>query len=125
MAGFMIGLVFGVSGGLAGALAWCWLLGGTIRRLGAAAKRDEGPRGLLYVALAASIAAYAGSMATYDAFAFTQEVFILFLLLAIRPDEFAQVTDAAVARADDALPMSPSPAAGNHGPSVNSGDLVL
>ena len=44
-----------------------------------------------------------------------------------RGDGDRQVTDAAVARADVALPMSPSPAAGNHqGPyPVNSGDLAL
>jgi hypothetical protein len=39
--------------------------------------------------------------------------------------EFAQVTDAAVAGADAALPMSPSLAAGNRRPSINSDDLAV
>lgn len=69
--------------GLVGALAWVWLLVRSIRRFARAAKEEPGPRGLLFVALAAAVAAYAESMATYDAFSFTQEVFILFVLLAI------------------------------------------
>jgi hypothetical protein len=54
-----------------------------IRRLGRSAKKERGPRGLLFVALAGSVAAFAESMATYDAFSFIQEVFILFLILAV------------------------------------------
>ncbi len=69
--------------GLVGVLAWAWMFARIVRRFGKAAKREPGPRGLLFVALAASTAAYAVSMATYDAFAFTQEIFILFLLVAI------------------------------------------
>ncbi len=69
--------------GLIGALGWVWLFVRVIRRLGHAAKKERGPRGLLYVALAGSVAAYAEGMFTFDAFSFIQEVFILFLLLAI------------------------------------------
>jgi hypothetical protein len=69
--------------GLAGTLAWVWLFVLVIRRLGRSAKKQPGPRGLLYVALAGSVAAFAESMATYDAFSFIQEVFILFLILAV------------------------------------------
>jgi polysaccharide biosynthesis protein PslJ len=69
--------------GILGFGAWIWLFGRSIRRLARAAKAEQGPRGLLFVAVAASVAAYAESMATYDSFAFIQEVFILFLVLAI------------------------------------------
>ena len=40
-------------------------------------------RALLFVAIAGSLAAFAESMGTYDAFSFIQEVFILFLILAV------------------------------------------
>jgi hypothetical protein len=69
--------------GLAGLLAWVWLFVHVIRKLGRAAKKERGPPGLLFVAIAGSLAAFAESMATYDAFSFIQEVFILFLLLAV------------------------------------------
>jgi hypothetical protein len=69
--------------GIVGFAAWIWLFVHVVRKLGRAAKEDRGPRGLLYVAVAASVAAYAESMATYDSFSFIQEVFILFFVLAI------------------------------------------
>jgi hypothetical protein len=67
--------------GIVGVVAWFWLLVGATRRLAREAKRDRSPPGWLAVALSASIAAYASSMLTYDAFSFIQSTFILFFLL--------------------------------------------
>jgi hypothetical protein len=52
-----------------------------IKRFGRAAKADGSARGWLFVGLAAAVTGYAISMATYDAFAFIQVSFLLFLLL--------------------------------------------
>ena len=59
-----------------------WLFLRAVRRLGRAAKEDRSPRGWLFVGLTAGIAAYGVGMFTYDAFAFIQSTFILFVLLA-------------------------------------------
>jgi O-antigen ligase len=67
--------------GIFGALAWAWLLVRAIKRFGRAAKADGSARGWLFVGLAAAVTGYAISMATYDAFAFIQVSFLLFLLL--------------------------------------------
>jgi O-antigen ligase len=69
--------------GLVGALAWLWIFSRSIRRLARAAKEDQSEDGLLYVALAASIMAFAIGMVLFDAFAFIQVTFILFILLAL------------------------------------------
>lgn len=68
--------------GLAGALAWAWLFGRAIRRLGRRARSDPGPDGSLAAALAASLAALATGMLTFDAFAFIQVMFLGFVVLA-------------------------------------------
>ena len=68
--------------GVLGFLAWVWLFTLFVRRLGRGA-RDRGPRGDLCAALAASVAAYAVSMTTYDAFSFVQVTVVLFLLLGL------------------------------------------
>jgi hypothetical protein len=80
--------------GALGAFAWAWLFMRFIRRLGAEAKVDRSDRGLLLVALTASVASYAVGMFFYDAFSFIQVTFILFVVLglgaatlAIRPNE--------------------------------------
>ena len=54
-----------------------------IRRLGRAAKEDDSDRGWLCVALAASLATYVIGMFTFDAFAFIQVSFIVFILLGL------------------------------------------
>ena len=69
--------------GLLGVFAWLWLFGRSIRRLGRAAKDDDGPRGLLLTGLTAGIAAFGVGMIYYDAFSFVQVTFVLFLFLAI------------------------------------------
>jgi polysaccharide biosynthesis protein PslJ len=68
--------------GAVGLVAWVWFLARFVRRLGRAAAR-RGRGGELSVALAASIAAYAVSMATYDALGFVQVTFLLFLLMGL------------------------------------------
>lgn len=67
--------------GMVGLIALVWLFGRSIRRLSRAAKRDRSERGLLFVALTASLYAFAVGMFTYDAFSFIQVTLILFLLL--------------------------------------------
>ena len=69
--------------GILGALAMLWLFSRSIRRLLREAKQDASPRGLLLGGLAASVAAYAVSMVTYDALAFVQVTFLLFILLGL------------------------------------------
>lgn len=69
--------------GLIGFSGWIWLFVRAIRRLGREAKRDESERGWLLAAITAGIAAYAVGMLTFDAFAFIQVTFLLFILLAI------------------------------------------
>lgn len=69
--------------GLLGLAAMVWFFGRALWVLGRAARRDPGDRGWLLAALAASIAAYAAGMATYDAMSFIQVTFILFVLTAV------------------------------------------
>ena len=69
--------------GLLGALALAWLFVRFVRKLGKKAKHDRSPRGWILAAAAAAVAAYAESMLTYDAIGFTQETFVLFLIIAI------------------------------------------
>ena len=69
--------------GLLGVLGWLALFWSFIRRAGRAAKADPSPTGWLYVALAASVAAFAVGMFTFDAFSFIQVTFLLFVLLGL------------------------------------------
>lgn len=69
--------------GVLGVLGWAWLLARFVRRSGKAAKLDDSPRGWLLVALAASVASFAVGMLTYDAFAFIQVTFLLFILVGL------------------------------------------
>jgi hypothetical protein len=69
--------------GVLGTLAFAWLFGYALRRMGGAARRDFSPRGELLVALAAGVGAYAVGMFTYDAFAFIQVTFLVFIFLAL------------------------------------------
>jgi len=69
--------------GLFGALCLAWLFIRFVRKLGTKAKHDRSPRGWILAAAAAAVAAYAESMLTYDAIGFTQETFLLFLIIAV------------------------------------------
>jgi O-antigen ligase len=84
--------------GAVGFVGWLWLLGRAVRRFGREAKDDDSERGWLLTAICASVAAYAVGMVTFDAFAFIQTTFLLFILLALgavltsRPSRLAPVT---------------------------------
>jgi polysaccharide biosynthesis protein PslJ len=69
--------------GLIGGLAWLWLFVRAVRRFGARAKEDDSARGWLMAAMAASTAAFAVGMATFDAFSFIQVTFLAFILLGL------------------------------------------
>jgi hypothetical protein len=69
--------------GVAGVAALLWLFGRSIRRLGRAARKDSSPDGWLLVGLAASIAAFAVGMFTFDAFSFGQVTFLAFVLIGL------------------------------------------
>jgi O-antigen ligase len=69
--------------GIVGVVAWIWIFGRSIRRLGRGAREDDSHRAWLCVALAASIAAFGVGMLTYDTFGFTQITFVFFVLLAL------------------------------------------
>ena len=69
--------------GAVGALAWGWLFFRFVRRAGREAKADPSQRGWLLAAIAASVTAYAVGMIAYDAFAFIQVTFLLFILLGL------------------------------------------
>jgi polysaccharide biosynthesis protein PslJ len=69
--------------GLAGALAFLWLLVRSVRRLGRAARGDPGDRGWLLAGLAAAIAAYGIGLFTFDGFGFVQVTFLLFIMVGL------------------------------------------
>lgn len=70
--------------GILGIAAWVWLFARMIRTMGARAKLErDHPEGWLGVALAAATAIFAISMFTYDAFAFIQGTFLIFLMVVI------------------------------------------
>jgi hypothetical protein len=69
--------------GVVGALGFAWLFLRCLRRLTRVAREEPGPTGWLCTGLAASIAAFAVGMLTYDAFSFIQVTFLLFILLAL------------------------------------------
>jgi hypothetical protein len=69
--------------GILGFSGWLWFFIRAVRRFGAEARRDRSERGWLLAAIAASIAAYAVGMLTFDAFAFIQVTFLLFILVGL------------------------------------------
>jgi len=69
--------------GIVGFFGWLWFFARVVRRFGKEAKRDDSPRGWLLVALAASVCAFGVGMFTYDAFAFIQVTFLLFIFVGI------------------------------------------
>jgi O-antigen ligase len=66
--------------GVLGVIALLWFFVASIRRLSRLARRDESDDGWLLAALAASLAAYAFGMLTFDAFNFVQVTLIMFLV---------------------------------------------
>jgi polysaccharide biosynthesis protein PslJ len=69
--------------GAVGLFGWIWFFTRVIRRLAREAKRDDSDRGWLLVSIAASVAAFAVGMTTFDAFAFIQVTFLLFILVGL------------------------------------------
>ena len=69
--------------GFLGLFAWGWLLTRFLRRTFRAASEETGERGWFLVAVAASITAFAVGMFLFDAFGFTQETIVFFLLLGL------------------------------------------
>jgi hypothetical protein len=67
--------------GIVGVFGWLWLFKRTIGQFGAEARRDDSYRGWLLTSIAAAVVAYAVGMLTYDAFAFVQVTFLLFILI--------------------------------------------
>ena len=110
--------------GLFGVLAWMWLFGRTIRRLGVRAKRERGtPEGWLPVALAASIVSFVVAMFFFDAFGYIQATSVAFTLLALSavllrlpaeatPEELPETSDTRAIRAHDRYARAYSPAPG-------------
>ena len=95
--------------GSVGFFGWLWFFVRVVRRLGKEAKEDDSDRGWLLVSIAAGVAAFAVGMFTYDAFAFIQVTFLMFIfvglgaaLLAERPTPLARRSvTSTVRRADD------------------------
>jgi hypothetical protein len=54
-----------------------------VRRFGREAKKDDSARGWLLISLAAGICAFGVGMFTYDAFAFIQVTFLLFIFVGL------------------------------------------
>lgn len=69
--------------GAIGFFGWLWFFVRVVRRFGGEAKRDASERGWLLASLAAGVAAYAVGMLTYDAFAFIQVTFLLFIFVGL------------------------------------------
>ncbi len=69
--------------GLVGVFSLIWLFTRFLRGMIRSARRLRTPDGWLLVALCASVAAFAICMFTFDAFAFTQVLFVFFMLLGL------------------------------------------
>jgi O-antigen ligase/polysaccharide polymerase Wzy-like membrane protein len=67
--------------GALGALALLWLFIRAIRRLNAVARSAPGPDGWLAMSLSAALTSFAVGMLTFDAFAFIQVTFFMFIVL--------------------------------------------
>lgn len=100
--------------GAIGVFGWAWLFVRTVRTFGAEARRDESERGWLLAAIAASVAAYAVGMLTYDAFAFIQVTFLLFIFMGLGAASLGQrltpTPPEATHRERDVSPLRPAAA---------------
>jgi O-antigen ligase len=72
-----------LSTGIVGFFGWLWFFVRAVRRFGREAKNDDSDRGWLLVGITAAVAAYGVGMLTYDALAFPQVTFLLFILVGI------------------------------------------
>ena len=95
--------------GILGVIGWLWFFGRAVRRFGAEARRDRSSRGLFFTSIAASTAAFAIGMFTYDAFSFIQVTFLLFILVGLGA---ATVGAREPRRARETLRHAPAPAGG-------------
>ena len=69
--------------GHVGFFGWLWFFARVVRRLGKEAKEDDSERGWLLVSIAASVAAFAVGMLTFDAFSFIQVTFLMFIFVGL------------------------------------------
>jgi len=69
--------------GALGFFGWLWFFARVVRRLGKEAKEDDSERGWLLVSIAASVAAFAVGMLTFDAFSFIQVTFLMFVFVGL------------------------------------------
>ena len=69
--------------GALGFFGWLWFFARVVRRLGKAAKEDDSDRGWLLASIAASVAAFAVGMFTFDAFSFIQVTFLMFIFVGL------------------------------------------
>lgn len=69
--------------GLLGLLVWVWLFVTFVRTMMRAARESGDPEAWLFGGLAAAVGSFAFGMAFYDAFAFIQVTFLMFVLIAL------------------------------------------
>jgi polysaccharide biosynthesis protein PslJ len=98
--------------GAVGFFGWAWLFVRVVRRCAAEAKRDDSERGWLLTAIAASVAALGFGMLTFDAFAFIQVTFLLFILIGLASALLAERPTPLAMRfeRDERLAADPPPA---------------
>lgn len=101
--------------GAIGFFGWLWLLWRAVRRFGGEARRDQSERGWLLTALAAGVAAYGVGMTTFDAFAFIQVTFLLFIFLALGSALLAERPMPPAARSRAAPRLAPVTVVGGAG----------
>ena len=69
--------------GALGFVGWLWFFARVVRRFGKEAKEDDSDRGWLLTSIAASVAAFAVGMFTFDAFSFIQVTFLMFIFVGL------------------------------------------
>jgi O-antigen ligase len=69
--------------GAVGLSGWVWFFARAVRRFGRESKRDQTERGWLLASITAGVAAFGVGMLTYDAFAFIQVSFLLFIIVGL------------------------------------------
>jgi O-antigen ligase len=100
--------------GYLGFLAWIWLFVRSVRRLFRAASAEgDTDDGWLLTSFAGAIAAFAITMAFYDALSFVQNVFVLFILLGLAAAFLDIRREPATAQVPTYVgrPLSPNPSA--------------
>ena len=69
--------------GIVGVVGWMAILVGGVRSLGRASRRRAGPDGWLFAGFAAALVSFTTAMFTFDAMAFTQVTFVLWIVIAL------------------------------------------